>query len=240
MKNRIALSSVIIFFLVSCQIYPIRIINHKEPDLRVDFSVFQNAGCDPNGYGSYDCDEKSQLFEIGCNSISLDDLLGGFTPEYPIVRCENFVSNEIDFEFSPTDCLTEAVFQSGTYCERLVVFKDSNYLIVNNLSELQNIFAPVSLEEEALGFALVSTKNYAEYGQTYKNKLFYYVQNLEDTHVDPVDDGYLVHLFYTRGPGCGPFDTEAVDLKVTFEGLVDEISRTPVYRDPSQDNICVD
>lgn len=240
MKNRIVFSIVIMLLLVSCQDNSFRIINHKKPDLRVDFSLFQNAGCKSNGYDSYDCNEQSPLFKIGCNSIAKDDLLGGLTPNYPTVYCGHFVYQEFGIKLPPTECLTSTVRQNGADCARLVIFKDNNYLLIKNIDELKKLFAPVDSPEEALSFALAGTKNYAEYGQTRKNNYVYEVQKLEDTYVETIADGYIVHVFYTPGIGCGPFKTEAVAVKVTHDGQIEEINRTPVYRDPANDTLCAD
>lgn len=226
---------------MSCQDNSFRIINHKKPDLQVDFLVFQNAGCKSNGYGSYECNEQSPLLKIGCNSIAKEDLLGGFTPNYPTVYCDYFFpEHEEQVDVPPKECFSTTIMINGAACSRLVIFKDNNYQVIKSIDELKILFAPVDSPEEALSFVLAVTKNYAQYGQTRNNNYVYDVQKLEDTYVETIADGYIVHVFYTPGIGCGPFETEAVEVKVTRDGQIEEINRIPVYRDPANDMLCVD
>jgi hypothetical protein len=75
-----------------------------------------------------------------------------------------------------------------------------------------------------------------EFDPTYE----YFVNELEDTHVDVVENGYIVHLYRYQVFGCGPHNTSAVDLLITNQGFVEEVTREAVYKDPSEDDLCVD
>ena len=215
------------------------IINHERPAIEVDFSPFENAGCVSNGY-YYECDEQGAL-SGGCTSISKSDMLGGLSPTYPIAFC-NYIYPEgskktVDFSL---ECFDANVRIYGWDCSRIVIYKDSQYILIKNMEEFRSHFVPVDSSEEALGFAFVSSDFYPIFGHEMQKNYVYYVQIIEDTYVEKITDGYIVHLFYTHFIGCGPHDTEAVDVKVTYDGYVKQINRYPIYRDPEEDSLCVD
>ena len=183
---------------------------------------------------AYWCYEGNPLFELGCNSITDRPLLGGLSPSYPIAAC----THDLYEVYSTEGC----IFTEGSmffYCERYVIFRNGNFELISSLDEFREIYAPVESPEEALGFALVSDNLFALYGQSYNDNYIYSVQDLEDTFVESTTGGYLVHVFYKPSFGCPPFETEAVELKVTTDGYVKEIDRHPVFNDPSW-NSCLD
>ena len=53
-------------------------------------------------------------------------------------------------------------------------------------------------------------------------------------------DGYLVYLYTYRFCGCGPHPTSVVELRVTRSGEIEALSRQEVFRDPEEDNLCID
>jgi hypothetical protein len=69
--------------------------------------------------------------------------------------------------------------------------------------------------------------------------IIYSVQELEDTCVEIIADGYVVHVFDTPVFGCEPFETKSVEIKVTYNGHLTELNRFPVCSDSSL-NGCVD
>ena len=56
------------------------------------------------------------------------------------------------------------------------------------------------------------------------------VQELEDTYVEATTDGYFVHVFYTPTYGCGQFETDAVEVKVTYDGYFEEYYESENHR----------
>ncbi len=51
----------------------------------------------------------------------------------------------------------------------------------------------------------------------------------------------ILFMFSRNGLlAAAPLNTEAVEIKVTTDGVLEEVDRYPVYRDPSEDNMCVD
>jgi hypothetical protein len=203
---------------------PPTIIPHPKPALSVDLQVLRDAGCaiDWGRYGgAWVCPDNAAIKALGCDTLAPDNLFAGFTPFYPIMRCRTFQSPPPDSEhFRCVD---------GGYHSYLL-FKDGQYRLIANQSELQALFAPVESADEALAFALVATDLAAKYGLEGVGGQ-YYAETIEGTHVDEAPEGYVIHLFANTEPlcGCGPHITSAVDVLVTREGRVEVISTQPAY-----------
>jgi hypothetical protein len=123
---------------------------------------------------------------------------------------------------------------------RYVIFKDGNFQLIKNPDKFRSVYAPVDSPDEALSFALALADVYAQYDLKFNLKYHYEVKTLEDTSVETAGDGYIVHAFDYQFFGCGPHYYYGVDLNVTPDGRVEEISRTPIFRDPRLDGLCQD
>ena len=123
---------------------------------------------------------------------------------------------------------------------RYVIFRDNQFELVETEDDFRSIFAPIGGPQEALSYVLAVRDLSAYYGLTRDSRFQYFVDEIEDTHVEETADGYLVHLFSYEVFGCGPHLTYEVDVRVTTQGDVREINRRPVFKDPSEDNLCVD
>ncbi len=232
----------IIIYLVYLWVtpYPYKIINHEKPSVQAEFSPFMNIGCKYWAYDLYNCEEGSPLLNLGCNTIEDKPLLGGLLPNYPIAGCILEIDENMNVVDVPDN---ECFYIDGgfiTICTRYIIYKDGKYQLVKTMDEFRTLYAPVDSPDEVLSFALAVGDYFAGYGQTRRGDYVYSVKEMEDTFVETTTDGYLVHVFSTPAFGCGPFETNAVQIKVTYDGNVEEVSRHPVYRDPSEDNMCVD
>jgi len=229
----------LMFSIVSCQINSqARFKNHERPDLTVDDKVFDTTGCTLNKYGWYDCEAYSTLFKASqCERFQIEPLLGGLYPSFPIAFCDYYYD-----DYSLTGTNDECIFNTGGFiqdCRRLIVFKDGKYQIIQDAQTFRSLFAPVTSPEEALGFALALKNVSAYYGQTIRPDYEYEPGILEDTYVEPIQDGYIVHAFNYQVFSCPPHYTYAVSIKVSKNGEVEEISRYPIFYDPTK-NMCVD
>jgi hypothetical protein len=221
-----------------------KIINHPKPDLKVDFSPFENADCPADEYGFRHCDPASTLYILGCDRIDeVPGLMGGLTPAYPMAVCnympyyrsdvaDPFGIPQSDYFFNVGGPMPDLV--------RYVIFKDGDFQLIKNPDEFRAVFASVDSPEEALSFALALTNVYAQYDLKFDMKYRYETKTLEDTYVEPTGDGYVVHAFDYQFFGCGPHYYYAVDVIVTPDGQVQENSRTKIYRDPALDGLCQD
>ena len=240
MRKRDIFQLTIVFLITSCQFGSPKLIHHEKPNLESDFSSFQNVGCDKSSENEnrYLCKENSQLFDIGCDFVENVPLLGGVTPTYPIALCTQETNEEFAFAVLPHDeCLYADGFMT-TFCHRYLIYKDGDFQFIRTMDEFREIFAPVDSPDEALGFVLATGWYTAKYNQKISDEYVYTVQELEDTSVETIADGYIVHVFYAPRFGCGVFETNAVDVKITHDGKIEEISRRLVYH--TKDSICIE
>jgi hypothetical protein len=118
--------------------------------------------------------------------------------------------------------------------------RDGQLQLIRTQDEFREVFAPVQAVEEALSYALAVTRYSARYGLELDAQYEYLVDEIEDTHVEAVDDGYRVHLYYYRLCGCGPHPTSAVELHVGPDGQIEQVAVQDVYKDPDEDDLCID
>jgi hypothetical protein len=65
------------------------IIHYPKPELQVDASVFEIAGCQPGEYNRLDCSGVASIAAMECDQIYLTgNLLGGLDPNLPLAQCE--------------------------------------------------------------------------------------------------------------------------------------------------------
>jgi hypothetical protein len=184
------------------------------------------------------------LYKLGCDRIAAaPDLMGGLDPAYPIAVCTYIPMwrPEIADPFNTPD--SEYFFNVGgptPMLVRYVIVVDGGYQLIKNADEFRSVFAPVRSAQEALGFALATQDVFASYDQKVDRKLKYAVDTLEDTYVEATAGGYKVHAFQYDFFGCGPHYTYAVAIKVTSEGLIEELDRQQIFRDPAMDDLCQD
>jgi len=91
-----------------------------------------------------------------------------------------------------------------------------------------------------LSYVLAVTNLSAYYGLAYDSAYKYEVDTLEDTYVPAEPNGYQLHLYAEGVFGCGPHWTFEVELHVSADGIIQEVTRQPIFRDPKQDDLCID
>lgn len=221
-----------------------KFINHPQPELTVDVSVFEDAGCLREDWKLI-CSEDSPLADfLGCDSITVPShLMGGLDPAYPIVKCnyESYMHYDGEGYYPVED--EGFVYSSGGLYQvyiRYVIYKDGEFVLIKTVDEMQSTFAPITSPTEALSYALASNNFFAYYDLEYDSDLRYLVNVVEDTYVEEVEDGYLVHLYYYRSYGCGPHTTSAVDVLITNQGDIGELVFEGVFENPEEDDVCVD
>ena len=233
MKTKILTTTLLfIIGLVSCVPSSPKIINHEKPNLQVDFSPFENFGCKFFSSDRYRCEEGSLLYNLGCTYVEEMPSLGGLTPKYPIAACILQINEPSGVADIPDSCL---YYDGGlmTFCYRYVIYKDDNYQFVSGAEEFRKLYAPIDSPNAALSFVLANYHYEAYYGQTKNNSYIYFVDTVEDTFVENVADGYIVHVFISYST-CDALETKSVQVKVTQDGYLTELNKTLVYRDPTQ------
>lgn len=212
---------------------PPRFIHHAPPELAVDFDVFENAGCPPDGLGFRHCEADSLLAALGCDRIGKPpDLLGGLEPSHPIALCLIDPGRHGIRRAQMTDYFYW-IGCDEPMAVRYVIWRDDQFHLIKTEDELRAIFAPIVTANEALAYAIsVKGRHSAYYGLEYRPKEYeYLVDEIEDTHVDTLTNGYLVHLFWYELCGCGHHKTYAVDFHITNQGHIGEVKSEPSHRD---------
>lgn len=248
MKKAIWFSLGMVFLCTGCILtgcIPPKIIHHPAPDLKVDFTPFENSGCPLNesGYTGL-CQEDSVLYALECDRLSaVPDEFGGLSPAYPMAICTYVPYGRDDVAEPWNTPASEYFYNVGgpmPMLVRYVIFVDGEFRLIKNPDEFRAVFAPVDSPNEALSFGLALADVYTMYDLKFNLRYRYEVRTLEDTYVETTGDGYMVHVFDYQFFGCGPHYYYAVDLNVTPDGRVGEISRTKIFRNPMFDGLCQD
>jgi len=222
------------FMLMGCRA-DVQFITYPRPDLRVDYSVFESAGCIVDGLRLF-CEESDSVSELGCDEIEQNPLYGGLDPAYPIAMCL------FDDELSAGK---DSFFHVGGFLSmksvQYVVYENGRFSLIANIQTLQSLFAPIETEQEALSYALV-TNDLTPYFSFYHDPTYrYLVDRIEGTHVERYGDDFLVHTFEADVPGCGEYHAAAaVDILITRSGQVEILSQLDVFQNPLFDDMCAD
>lgn len=126
---------------------------------------------------------------------------------------------------------------------KYIVFPAAGFKVLNNPSEFRDFFAPIESSQEALSYAAALTGSYPmfrfEIPKGYKRE----ASIIRSTYVEELPGpvgGYQVHLFDYKNGGCGPHYYYSIDYVITIDGTLREIARQNIWRDPKEDNLCVD
>ena len=235
----------LVLALAACQGAP-EFINHPAPSLSVAFDEFSDAGCPESKYGGRTCESDSPLAALGCANIREPaDLLGGLQPAYPIAVCEMRLhapstTAELAAEIDAGEFLYYGGGLSDTFM-RYVIFQDGELRLLKSEEDLRRTFAPIESPEEALSYVLAAKgRLLAYYGLAPDAALEYEADTIEDTYVNSEPDGYSLLLYDYAAFGCGPHWTFAVRLHVSADGMIEEVARQQVFRNPDEDGLCAD
>lgn len=237
----------LLIFVSACSGITHRFVNHPRPDLVISFDAFEDSGCPPDKHGFRRCSNDSPLAVLGCDQIRKpSDLLGGLEPSYPIALCIVEPYREAD---EPGKANAEMIAEGKYFYSiggiypmyvRYVIFRDDQFHLIKVEDEFRDVFAPIETADEALSYVLAVKNLSAYYNLVFDPTYKYFANETEDTYVDVIAGGYLVHLYYYETFGCGPHITYVVDMHVTTQGYIEEIEREPAYKDPTEDNLCID
>ncbi len=236
MKKGFVVPGITAVFLISCslsQINPFnRVIDHPRPEIEVDNTFFQNLGC----YESTDCLPET----IKNNTYSIEgiypvtDLYGGLNPKYPIA-----IANSVRFAGEEE---IPAVFTDkcmGSFYNRYLVMEDELQLI-DSMEQLQELYAPIENEDEALSFAIAATGYSALYDLDGKPTYKFYQHPIEESYSRFDGNQFTVHLFNDFLCGCGPHIVQSIDVTVSQEGEVRFAEPVDAFSDRLKDGMCID
>jgi hypothetical protein len=239
--TRLLVPGILLLILVSAcssSARPPDVRNHPEPDLTVDTTPFQKAGCPVDDSGRNMCPPESLLGQLGCDYIAdPGEYLGGLEPKDPLNLCWKI--GESGQRLSQDDFIYRDGCLLPLYA-RYVIQRDGQFVLLKSLADLQKAYAPITSEDEALSYAIAATGLPAYFDFEAPRGFRYFVDGLEDSHVIANDQGYLVYLYDYKFCGCGPHTTFYVEVLIKADGTVEETGRTPVFEDPEQDSLCID
>lgn len=237
MKRIFLIFVLVLMLLAACDLlrekFSSRIIEHDPLSLSFDNSFFENKGC----FQSISCLPESLLsLDPPIDYLMrLGPSFGGLDPQLPMISA---ITNS-------ADGMEESNFLYSGHCLeshyiRYIVYAGNEYHLVSSSEELAALFAPIESPEEALSFAIAAT-GYSPVNDLEKIKKLKLEQDtVEETFVQPVENGYLVHLFNTFMCGCGPHVVPSVDVTVHFDGTLEIADPVPAYQDRETEKICFD
>lgn len=221
-----------------------QVINHPQPTLPpIDLAPFEAAGCAFDEFGNGECPADSPFAGLGCDQLRKpDDLLGGLDPAYPLALCLYYpLQHTGQAQGDPFD--EPRFYNDGCMMPvyvRYVIYKDGDFEILQTVDDLSATYALVGSPNEALSYSLAATGLSAYFDQQRQPGYRYFVEQLEDTTVRQVDEGYQINLYDYQVCGCGPHTTSMVTIEVFANGSFHTIEEQPVYENPEEDGLCVD
>ena len=217
------------------------IVTSQPPTVEpTDLSPFENIGCTWQGKVYADCPEGSIPQKMGCDSLTRPSgPLGLLAPESQMLICSYlpYLHSE------PDNMEAKGLYDRGCKArskERLLVYSDGDYLLIRDLEDLRYNFTPINNSDQALGYAIAATGYTARYDFEDLKNYRILTDNLEETIVTPVSDGFEIVLYHQELCGCGPHTTFMQKVKVTTTGDLDLLASIEAFENPEEDNLCVD
>ena len=230
--KRALLSCMVLLVLISCR-WQDNIIEQSKPDLKIDNSYFSSEGC----FNELSC--SPQGFQQPDPPITMiqkpSDLLGGLTPAYPLAVGSTVLYR--DEEEIPAVFINRCM--RSQYI-RYLVRVENETILVDSVESLAHLYAPIDSSEEALSYAIATTGYSALFDIDAIKKPRFHTNPVEETFVQEIEDGYVVHLFNTYLCGCGPHITQSVDVTVYKDGVIQLAEPEDAFSDPQYDDLCVD
>lgn len=212
-------------------------INHPRPLAKVNSSGFIHDSCTLEKFQTESCTPEKTLRDLGCQEIlKADDLIGGLVGAEPVAKCYRYFlegkqPNSDEILYPPKGMLQAYVCYA--------IQRPDGYAVLKTREDFKR-FTPLKTKEQALGYVLAVTDLRAYYRQSFHFGMFYAVNTVEDTYVKEVPGGFFLHLFDERIFGCGPHWTSSVDVFLSRDGSITELSRNEIYRKLAEDGMCVD
>lgn len=237
MKRTLALLSFIVLLLSSCRLSQFNPFNRVEehPALKytADNSRFAKLGC----FDSVDClpaDLKNIQFPV-VSIYPLDDSYGGLDPKLPMA-----ITGNMSFDY---DTIQPAVYTQGcmgSYYVRYLVEVDGEIHLIDSAEGLQQLYAPIESDEEALSYAVAVTGltplNDLDEHPEYKR----YTRPLIESHSTFDGKQYTVNLFDDYLCGCGPHIVSSIIVTVLQDGSFSLSEPVGAFSDPETDGLCID
>lgn len=231
MRRTVFCVVVSLVFLVSCNQQ--QIVEHPDPGLKVDHSYFSGQGC----FNDLSCSPEG--FIQPDPPITMirkpSDLLGGLSPALPLA-----VGSTVLYQDEGEIVAVYANRCMRNQYIRYLVRSNDQTLLVDSIEEMAMLYAPIDSPQEALSYAIATTGYAALFDLEQIKKPTLYTDVIEESHVEEVSGGYIVHLFNDYLCGCGPHVVQSVAVTVLQDGTIQIAAPVDAFSDPQYDDLCVD
>ncbi|MCB2408418.1 hypothetical protein [Hymenobacter lucidus] len=158
---------------------------------------------------------------------------GGLKPAYPISSA---------FSLLYEDCREPKWVNQGmiTGCSKVVIKKDTSYVLIGTRDELQQVYAPITDKQEALSYASIYFDYFPITTYSFFKKTYIYKRSTMISSADSLENYFIVYLYDKKVFGCGPHPYYSVAIKVFRDGSVQELQKSEAFRNPEADDLCVD
>jgi len=202
------------------------VIEHPRPSPAANTQGFSDVGCE----GQLSAASCAELIALGCDVIWPTYQFGGLKPAQAVMSCIHE-----DVKPANKEYFTQGMCLDRSY-HSYVIFQNGKYQLAKE-AEFRSVFAPIESADEALSYALAVTEFFPDYDVEISPYNVYLVETIEETHVEEMPAGYLVHLFDSdHRCGCALHPIYAVDVLVTRDGQIQQANRQEIY----QQHVCVD
>jgi len=214
-------------------------IQHEPPIMPApDISVFLNDGCQADDNGYLKCPPGSPPAALDCTYLRTPDpILGALQPQYPLASCE------LGYDKNPIETSDFFIYEEGCLDHRwvqFIIFRGGQYQYLKREADLQGAFAPIESPEEALSYAVAATGLKPRFDLAPSPEYQYEVRQVEETHIERIDDTFTINLFEYKSCGCGPHPLSMVVVSVNRDGRVFTAVPIDLFRNPELDKICGD
>jgi hypothetical protein len=185
--------------------------------------AFLDAGCKASGNPTtLDCKEAKDPSLARCQYL-VRVLPIALEPPASVAEC--YVQGQAS-GVRQTGCMMPMVVH-------LVASTSDGFAVIDSPAGFAKRFAPVTSDEEAIGFAVALT------GSEVVKSASPDAPKLGPTTVTHTPEGTVVRLFWSQMCGCS-HATFGIDYLVTRDGKVTERTREQVWEDPKTRGLCVD
>lgn len=207
---------------------------------QVDVSPFQNIGCIWQTENYAICPEESIPKKMGCDTLSTPlEFLSLMDRDSNFVNC----SYSPLLQNPPDEGESKGLYNIGcsiTAQQRLLAYKEGDYLLIRDIEDLKYHFSPIDSQEKALGYAIAATGYSPYYSFEQMENFRFLVNELEPTQIQSTSEGYEINLFDYQICGCGPHTYSMYRLRISIAGDIEILESIPVFENPEEDNLCVD
>jgi hypothetical protein len=203
-------------------------------------SLLNQAGCQLTQNSFIQCDNNSPLNRFDCQwLLAPKNISFGLVPNYPLVAECQYLPINIE------ETRDELLYRVGCLSTKdlgYIFYVNNDYVLINTVKKMQELFAPIESAEEALNYAQLITGLDTLYEfsaeQAHAEEFVYFQQIIEGTHVTVKGSAFELNLYHSQICGCDTWTTSQVNLLIDHSGSITWEGASPIYL--RVDNGCID